>query len=71
MELKKYISLIIALAFSLTVVAPATAYEEGVELFAPGIISTYGFELGVSFSPDGLTFYFAKIGDGFASDHRA
>ena len=71
MELKKYISLIIALAFSLTVVAPATAYGEGVELFAPGIISTYGFELGVSFSPDGLTFYFAKIGDGFASDHRA
>ena len=34
-------------------------------LFAPGVISTDGFELGITFSPDGRTAYFAKIGEGF------
>lgn len=35
------------------------------EKFAPGIISTDGFELGLSFSPDGHTAYFSQIGEGF------
>lgn len=34
-------------------------------LVAPGVISTDGFELGITFSPDGRTAYFAKIGEGF------
>ena len=32
---------------------------------APGVISTDGFQLGVTFSPDGKTIYFAEIGEGF------
>ena len=41
--------------------------EVGPELFAPGVISTDAFELGTSFSPDGRTVYFGRIGEGFES----
>lgn len=36
-------------------------------VLAPGVISSDGFELGISFSPDGRTAYFSQIGEGFAT----
>ncbi|MEM7352696.1 MAG: hypothetical protein AAF657_17990 [Acidobacteriota bacterium] len=43
--------------------------ERGTEptVLAPGVISTDGFELGVSFAPDGRTAYFSRIGEGFST----
>jgi len=35
--------------------------------FAPGVVTTDGFELGTAFTPDGRTVLFAQIGDGFAT----
>lgn len=39
----------------------------GPSVLAPGVISSDGFELGVSFAPDGRTAYFSSIGEGFAT----
>ncbi len=37
------------------------------ELFAPDIVSTEGFQLGIAFLPDRKEVYFSEIGEGFSS----
>lgn len=47
--------------------AQGTTDSAGVELFAPGVISTGDFELGITFSPDGNEAVFAKLSPNFTT----